>query len=202
VHADPAACSVQFDPIGVQRFDGRDCDIAKAYLTRQGISYTSVDLPAGSPAEIRVGASVLPAPDPRGLDAATREARIKAFGDETRAALSASGYPEKADPAQINRPMVVAIVAFLSMLAASTYAPIAAFLVELFPARIRYTSLSFPYHLGSGWVGGLLPATAFAIVATTGNIYAGLWYPVLFASVSTVVGILLLPETRGREIEA
>jgi len=200
VRADPAACSVQFDPIGGNRFDGSDCDIAKSHLTRAGVSYRNADLPAGARAEIHVGARVVRAPDPRGLGPAERARRIAAFKDETQAALSAVGYPKSADPTLVNRPAVVAIVAFLVMLAASTYAPIAAFLVELFPARIRYTSLSFPYHLGSGWVGGLLPATAFAIVTTTGNIYSGLWYPVAFASLATIVGLLFLPETRGRGI--
>ena len=201
VHADPARCSVQFDPIGSARFDQSGCDIAKSYLTRAGVSYRSVDLPAGAGAEVHVGERVLRAPDPVGLNPGERAARVAAFGEQAKAALAAVGYPTAADPALVNRPAVVAIVAFLLMLAAMTYAPIAAFLVELFPARIRYTSLSFPYHLGSGWVGGLLPATAFAIVTTTGNIYAGLWYPVAFASLATVVGVLFLPETRGRPID-
>jgi len=201
VRADPATCSVQFDPIGTSRFNASGCDIAKAYLTRQGVNYRNAELPAGQPAEVHVGGHVVRPPDPRGLAPEERERRIGAFGAAAQAALSDVGYPAKADPAEVNRPAVVAIIAFLVMLAGSTYAPIAAFLVELFPARIRYTSLSFPYHLGSGWVGGLLPATAFAIVATTGNIYAGLWYPVGFAAVGAIVGLLLLPETRGRPID-
>ena len=115
--------------------------------------------------------------------------------------MSAAGYPEAAEPAQVNRLLVVGIVAYLVVLAAATYAPVSALMVELFPARIRYTSLSFPYHLGAGWIGGLLPATAFAIVATTGDIYAGLWSPVGFATVATFIALFLLPETRGRPIE-
>ena len=201
VHADPEACSVQFDPIGANRFDRSSCDIAKAYLTRQGVTYRNAELPAAAQAEVRIGGRVVRAPDPRGLAAPERAQAIAAFAEEAGAALTEAGYPAKADPARMNRPAIVAIVAFLVMLAASTYAPLAAFLVELFPARIRYTSLSFPYHLGSGWVGGLLPATAFAIVATTGNIYAGLWYPVGFAALATLIGLVFLPETRGRPIE-
>ena len=200
VHADPATCSVQFDPIGGNHFDASACDIAKSSLTRAGVSYRNIPIPGGAGAEVHIGDRVVRAPDPTGLSPQDRARSIAAFGDEARAALDAVGYPGAADPALVNRPAVVAIVAFLLMLAAMTYAPIAAFLVELFPARIRYTSLSFPYHLGSGWVGGLLPATAFAIVTTTGNIYSGLWYPVAFASLAGVVGVLFLPETRGREI--
>jgi len=198
VRADPATCSVQFDPLGTNRFEGSGCDIAKAFLSRQGVTYRNE---AAGVAEVNVGGRVLAAPEPRGLAAAEKDRRIAAFQAEAKAALATAGYPAAADPAQVNRPLVVAIVAFLVVLAAATYAPVSALMVELFPARIRYTSLSFPYHLGAGWVGGLLPATAFAIVATTGDIYAGLWYPVGFATVATFIAVFLLPETRGRPIE-
>ncbi len=200
VYADPAACSVQFDPVGANHFDRSSCDIAKAYLSRSGISYRNALLPAGAVAQIHLGSSVLSAPDPRGLDAPAREAAITAFKTEASAALGKVGYPASADPAKVNGPMVVAIIVYLVVLAAMGYAPGAAFLVELFPARIRYTALSFPYHLGSGWIGGLLPATAFAIVTTQGDIYSGLWYPVGFAAFGVVIGMLFLPETRGRSI--
>jgi len=201
VHADPATCSVQFDPVGTNRFDGSACDVAKAFLSRQGVTYRNVELASGAGAMVKVGERVVPVPTPSGLAADEKASRIKAFETEAHAELAAAGYPAAADPAQVNRPLVVAIVAFLVVLAAATYAPVSALMVELFPARIRYTSLSFPYHLGAGWVGGLLPATAFAIVATTGNIYAGLWYPVGFATVGALIVLFLLPETKGRPIE-
>ncbi|MDP9141593.1 MAG: MFS transporter, partial [Pseudomonadota bacterium] len=116
-------------------------------------------------------------------------------------ALSAAGYPAKADPAQMNKPMIVLLLIFLGMLGVATYAPVAALLVELFPARIRYTAMSIPYHVGNGWIGGLLPATAFALVAASGSTYAGLWYPFAFALISFIIGGLFLPETRGTRID-
>jgi hypothetical protein len=200
VYADPEACSVQFDPLGAGSFDERDCDIAKAFLTRAGVSYSSAPLPAGARAEIRVGAYIVQAPDASRLDADARAAAIASFQTGARVALDATGYPNGADPERINRPLVVLVIVYLLLLATMTYAPVSAFLVELFPARIRYTSLSLPYHLGTGWIGGFMPATAFAIVAANGNIYAGLWYPVFFAALSAVIALLTLPETRGRPI--
>lgn len=199
VHADPATCSVQFDPVGTNRFDGSGCDVAKSFLSRQGVTYANVALPAGASAVVRVGDRALPVPTL--VSTGEKASEIKAFEAEVHGSLVAAGYPAAADASQVNRPLVVAIVAFLVVLAAATYAPVSALMVELFPARIRYTSLSFPYHLGAGWVGGLLPATAFAIVATTGNIYAGLWYPVAFSAVGALIVLFMLPETRGRPIE-
>jgi MFS family permease len=200
VFADPAACSVQFDPLGANRFDASDCDIAKSFLARAGVSYRSADLASGLGAQVHVGELIVAAPDPRPLTAAGRKGKIAAFETQMKAALSSVGYPSAADPAAVNAPLVIAVVAFLVVLAAMVYAPTAAFLVELFPARIRYTSLSFPYHLGSGWIGGLLPVTAFAIVAANGDVFSGLWYPVFFCTLATVIGVLFLPETRGRTI--
>jgi MFS family permease len=201
VLADPAACSFQFDPLGRTAFDRRSCDIAKAYLTRNGIAYANRPLPEGATATIRIGEHELAAPEPAGVGDDERKAAITAFHEQVRAALDAAGYPSSADPSEINTPLVVAIVAFLVMLSAMTYAPLAAMLVELFPARIRYTSLSVPYHIGAGWIGGFLPTTAFAIVAATGDIYAGLWYPVIAAGVSLIVGLIALPETYKRAIQ-
>ena len=130
-------------------------------------------------------------------------AQAAAAGQErAQAAVTAAGYPAAADPARIDKVMVVAILTLLVLYVTMVYGPIAALLVELFPARIRYTSMSLPYHIGNGWFGGFLPTTAFAIVAATGNIYAGLWYPVAIAALTVVVGALLLPETRGRDIDA
>jgi hypothetical protein len=201
VYADPARCAFQFDPIGTNHFDATGCDIAKAYLSKAGVSYASVERPAGSVTEVHVGSRVLRAADPAGPDAKARAAAVSAFAAQAKPMLAAAGYPEAADPARVNSKAVVLIVAAMIIMAAMTYAPAAAFLVELFPARIRYTSLSFPYHLGSGWVGGLLPATAFAIVAANGDIYAGVWYPVGFAIFSTIIALLFIPETRGRPID-
>jgi MFS family permease len=200
VRADPSACSVQFDPVGANKFDGSGCDIAKAFLAKAGVSYRSVALAAGAPAEIHVGGAAIVPPDPRGLAPAERAKAIAAFQASARAALTAAGYPKGADPDRVDAALLIGVAAFLGILGAMNYAPGAAFLVELFPARIRYTSLSVPYHLGSGWVGGFLPATAFAIVAATGDTYSGLWYPVGFASMGFVISLLFLPETRGRSI--
>jgi MFS family permease len=201
VHADPADCSFQFDLLGRNTFDKQSCDIARASLARAGISYGSAAVATGVPASVHVGERAVAVPDLRAADDAARKTAVAAFQDELRAVLAAAGYPASADPAAINRPVVIAIIALIVVLAAMTYAPIAALLVELFPARIRYTSLSLPYHMCAGWIGGLLPTTAFAIVAATGNIYSGLWYPVFFASLSLAAGLAFLPETYKRSIE-
>ncbi len=196
VYSDPSICSVQFDPLN-RGHPSAPCDVAKAFLARAGVSYANADAAAGLPVSIHVGSRVVSAPRAAQLSAQA----IDSFQSQVRGALDAAHYPTAADPARINFPLVVLIVVVLSMLAAMGYAPAAAFLVELFAARVRYTSFSFPYHLGVGWIGGFLPATAFAIVAATGDIYAGLWYPVGFATLTAIVGVLLLPETRWRSIE-
>ena len=178
VIADPAQCSFQFDPIGKNKFDSTSCDIAKSFLAKAGVSYRRVDAPAGTVAQIGSGATTLTAPDPKVVTGAERKAAIAAFQKETKAALSAVGYPDKADPATINKPMVVLILFILVLYVTMVYGPIAALLVELFPTRIRYSAMSLPYHIGNGWFGGFLPTTAFAMVAATGDIYYGLWYPI------------------------
>ena len=202
VVADPGDCSVQFDPIGKNKFDSKSCDIAKAFLAKAGVSYAEQAAAAGETAQLRVGANVFDVPDPRAIAGPDRAAAIKAFQAAAGAELKAVGYPEKADPAQINRPLTIAILTLLVIYVTMVYGPIAAMLVELFPARIRYTSMSLPYHIGNGWFGGFLPTIAFAIVAATGNIYSGLWYPVAVALITVVIGALLLPETRDRRIDA
>jgi hypothetical protein len=201
VIADPAQCSFQFDPIGRNKFDSTSCDIAKSFLAKAGVSYNRVDAPAGTVAEIRGGATTLTAPDPRVVSGAERKAAIAAFQGKAKAALSAIGYPEKADPAAINKPMVVLILFVLVLYVTMVYGPIAALLVELFPARIRYSAMSLPYHIGNGWFGGFLPTTAFAMVAATGNIYYGLWYPIVVAGATVVIGLLFLPETFRRQTD-
>ena len=202
VIADPADCSVQFDPIGKNKFDRKSCDIAKAFLAKAGVSYAEKAANLGQPARLRIGDTVLDVPDPKSVPGADRAGAIKAFQAIAGAELKSVGYPEKADPARINHLLAVAILTLLVIYVTMVYGPIAALLVELFPARIRYTSMSLPYHIGNGWFGGFLPTIAFAIVASTGNIYSGLWYPVIVAAATAVIGALLLPETRGRRIDS
>ncbi|KQM22784.1 MFS transporter [Sphingomonas sp. Leaf24] len=193
-------CSVQFDPIGRNKFDAKSCDIAKSYLAKNGISYTNVEAPAGTIASVAVGNRMLVAPNPAEVAGPARAAAITAYQGEVAAALAEAGYPAKADPAAIDKPLVILILWFMVLLVTMVYGPIAALLVELFPSRIRYTSMSLPYHIGNGWFGGFLPTTAFAMVAATGDIYYGLWYPVVLAVVTLVLGVLFLPETFRRNI--
>ncbi len=201
VVADPKECSFQFDPIGKNAFDSSSCDIAKSFLAKASVSYQREDAPAGTVAMIRSGSSTFTAPDPKALKGPERKAAIAAFQKQVKAALSAAGYPDKADPAAINKPMVVLILFVLVLYVTMVYGPIAALLVELFPARIRYSAMSLPYHLGNGWFGGFLPTTAFAMVAATGNIYYGLWYPIVVAGITLGVGLIFLPETYKRAID-
>ena len=201
VVADPADCSVQFDPVGKNKFDSHSCDIAKSFLAKASVSYANVAAPAGSVAEIRIGSTAIPSVDPATVSGDARKDAIKAFQDRAKAELSAVGYPEKADPARIDRPMVILILTILVLYVTMVYGPIAALLVELFPTRIRYTSMSLPYHIGNGWFGGFLPTTAFAMVAATGDIYYGLWYPITVALITLVAGLLFLPETFRRTID-
>lgn len=197
-----AECSVQFDPIGKNKFDARSCDIAKSFLAKSAVSYTNVEAEAGAIAQVKVGAATFTAPDPAKVKGEDRKAAITAFQDEVKAALAAAGYPAKADPDAMNTAMVVAVLTYLVLLVTMVYGPIAALLVELFPTRIRYTAMSLPYHIGNGWFGGFLPTTAFAMVAATGDIYYGLWYPIIICAATVVVGLLFLPETFRRNIDA
>ncbi len=201
VVADPGECSVQFDPVGKNKFDSSSCDIAKAYLAKAGVSYENVAAPAGTLATIRIGETTIETVDPRQVTGPARADAIKAFGVRAKAALSAVGYPEKADIAAMNKPLVVLFLTILVLYVTMVYGPIAALLVELFPTRIRYTSMSLPYHIGNGWFGGFLPTTAFAMVAATGNIYYGLWYPVVAAAATVAIGLFLLPETFRRSLD-
>jgi len=202
VVSDPKECSFQFDPIGKNPFDTTSCDIAKSFLAKAGVSYQREDAPAGTVAKIRSGGNTFDAPDPRVVKGADRKSAIAAFQKQVKTALTAAGYPDKADPAAINKPMVVLILFILVLYVTMVYGPIAALLVELFPARIRYSSMSLPYHIGNGWFGGFLPTTAFAMVAATGDIYYGLWYPIVVAAITVVLGLLFLPETFKRSIDA
>ncbi len=197
VLADPAGCSFQFDPVGRAAFTSA-CDIAKSALAKAGIPYSTG--PGGPGALVQVGtgpaAVRVPAFDGRGLDAAELGQRRAEFTATLRRALDVAGYPAKADMAEANFPMLVVLCAWLVLLVTMVYGPLAAWLVELFPTRIRYTAMSLPYHVGNGWFGGFLPVTAFAIVAATGDIYSGLWYPIVVASMTVVVGGLFLRDGR------
>jgi MFS family permease len=202
VIADPKECSFQFDPIGKNAFDSTSCDIAKSFLAKSGVSYQRIDAPAGTLAQIRSGTNTLTAPDPKTTTGKERKAAIAAYQKEVKGVLAAAGYPDKANPTTINKRMVVLILFVLVLYVTMVYGPIAALLVELFPARIRYSAMSLPYHIGNGWFGGFLPTTAFAMVAATGDIYYGLWYPIVVAGATLVLGLFLLPETFKRPINA
>ncbi|MGE8059917.1 MFS transporter [Pseudomonas sp. NPDC089547] len=183
VTADPQGCTFQFDPVGKARFDS-PCDKVKTFLVKQGLPYSSVSV-AGSDVVVNIG-----------------DKAINGF-DETamRAAIEKAGYPAKADPAQVNQVMVVALIVAMILIATMTYGPLAAVMVELFPTRIRYTSMSLPYHIGNGWFGGFLPTVSFALVVYTGDIFYGLWYPVLVTGISLVVGIFCLKETKDVDLD-
>ncbi len=197
--ADPAECSFQFNPTGTAKFTS-SCDIAKQMLAASSVNYTNV---AGTGvAQIQVGSQVIPAFEGKGLPAAEFKDKEAALKKDIGAAIKAAGYPAKADPAKINKPLVTAILVLLVIYVTMVYGPIAAALVELFPTRIRYTSMSLPYHIGNGWFGGLLPTIAFALVAQNGNIYYGLWYPIIVAGATFVIGLFFLPETKDRDIYA
>ncbi len=197
VVADPAECSFQFNPVGTSKFTS-SCDIAKAALVRAGVPYSNQPAPAGSVARVDVGGAAIPAYVGSAPDA---KARGDAFTASLTGALAAAGYPAKADPARINTPMVVALLFVLVLYVTMVYGPIAAMLVEFFPTNIRYTSMSLPYHIGNGWFGGFLPTTAFAIVAATGDMYSGLWYPIGFALMTVVVGAVFVRETKHVDIQ-
>jgi MFS family permease len=194
-------CSVQFDPIGKNKFDTKSCDIAKSFLAKGAISYTNVEAQPGSIAQVTIGSETFAAPDPAKLTGDDRKAAISAFQAALKAALAKAGYPSSADPQAIDTPLVIAILTWLVLLVTMVYGPIAALLVELFPTRIRYTAMSLPYHIGNGWLGGFLPTTAFAMVAATGDIYFGLWYPIGVCVLTVVVGLVFLPETFRRNID-
>jgi MFS family permease len=201
VLAESGGCSLQFDPIGKTRFV-RSCDVAKAAVARAGVPYTTEAVPAGSVAVVRVGrsgagAAEVPAFEGARLPVQRFKRENDAFAARLSHALSAAGYPVKADPARINYPMVLLCLVILMVYVTMATGPMAAWLVELFPARVRYTSMSVPYHIGAGWFGGFLPAVAFTLVAITGDIYSGLWYLVIVVVVTVIAGTCLLPETAG-----
>ncbi|AWA40136.1 MFS transporter [Pseudomonas fluorescens] len=184
VVADPATCTFQFDPVGKAKFDS-PCDKVKTFLVKQGLPYSSVAAPAGSTVQVSVG-----------------DVKLDGFDEAAlRGAVTLAGYPQQADLQQINKPMIVALIVGLIIISAMCYGPLAALMVELFPTRIRYTSMSLPYHIGNGWFGGFLPTVSFALVVYTGDIFYGLWYPVLITGVSLVVGMICLRETKNIDLD-
>ena len=200
VIADPADCAFQFDPVGKSAF-ASSCDIAKSALATAGVSYRNEAAPAGTLARVRIGQTEIAGIDGRALSRTDLANARAAWSKTLGAALSEAGYPATADPARINKPLVVGLLTLLVLYVTMVYGPIAAALVEMFPARIRYTSMSLPYHIGNGWFGGFLPATAFAMVAASGDIYRGLWYPIVVAGVTLIVGGFFVREMRGAPIE-
>ncbi|MBL8201853.1 MAG: MFS transporter [Chromatiales bacterium] len=209
VTADPAECSFQGSPLARETDFRSSCDIAKRTLAQAAASYETWE-EAGRPATIRIGTTVLTAPRASlatggGRFSEESAAEVAAFRAATLEALAAAGYPAQADPIPAGSAAwwrIVAILWLLVVYVAMVYGPIAAMLVELFPTRIRYTSMSLPYHVGNGWFGGLMPTIAFAMVAQNGNMYFGLWYPVGIAALTLFIGLLFVPETRGRDIDA
>jgi hypothetical protein len=199
VAANPEECSFQFDPVGKKTFT-KSCDVAKSALATLGVPYSNEPADANSVARIVIGkgdtAVTVSSFEGTALAAADFKAQTDTFRAKLKEALTAAGYPPNADPASVNRPMVILVCTYLVLLVTMVYGPIAAWLVEMFPTRIRYTSMSLPYHIGNGWFGGFLPVTSFAIVAATGDIYRGLWYPVAVAALTAVIGTLFLKETR------
>lgn len=201
VVADPAKCAAQFDPVGKAKFL-QSCDIAKSYLSKGGLSYNNEVAPAGSVAQIKVGSTVVASFEGEPLKGDALKAEQDAFKARIGDALKAAGYPSKADPKAVNWPLSIAILTLLMVYVTMVYGPIAAALVEMFPTRIRYTSMSLPYHIGNGWFGGLLPSITFAMVASNGNIYFGLWYPITIAALTLVIGLLFIKESKNNDIDA
>jgi MFS family permease len=198
VIADPRECSFQFDPVGGARFTS-PCDVAKSVLAGQRVPYSNEPAPAGTIAIVKVGAASVTAFDGTALSKDEFKSRGAQFKEQLSGLLKEAGYPASADPQRIDHVMVFLLLWVMGVLGVMTYGPIAAWLVELFPPRIRYTSMSLPYHLGNGWFGGFLPSIAFAMIAYTGNIYSGLWYPVVVCVMTAVVGTFFLRETNGAE---
>jgi MFS family permease len=201
VVADPERCSFQFNPTGTAKFTS-SCDIAKQVLSAGSVSYENEAAATGTVAQVKIGEKVIQGFESKGLAPDEVKKQDAAFKGAISAALKEAGYPAKADPAKMNKPLIVAILTLLVIYVTMVYGPIAAMLVEMFPTRIRYTSMSLPYHIGNGWFGGLLPATGLAIVAQTGNMYNGLWYPIIFALITFVVGMLFVKETKDVDIYA
>ena len=200
VVADPADCNLLFDPVGGRVFTS-SCDVARNALIASSVNFKMENGAPGSLAKVMVGSKSFDSVNGNALDAKTFAAQRTAFNTAVTSAVGEAGYPVKgANPAEINTPLLIVVLTYLALLVTMVYGPIAAALVELFPTRIRYTSMSLPYHIGNGWFGGLLPPIAVALVAATGNIYAGLWYPIAVAAMTFIVGLIFIPETKDVDI--
>ncbi|HEX4919030.1 MAG TPA: MFS transporter [Limnobacter sp.] len=205
VTAAPGDCSFQGNPVAREIDFKKSCDIAKRFLAQNSVSYENETVPGTTQATVKIGDKVITAPVGtvvKGKFDDASKAAIDAFKAEVKEALTAAGYPAKADPAKVNKPVIIGILTILVIYVTMVYGPIAAMLVELFPTRIRYTSMSLPYHIGNGWFGGLMPTIAFAMVAQNGNMYYGLWYPIVVAAVTLVIGLLFVRETKDVDIFA
>jgi MFS family permease len=203
VTANPAECSFGGNPVAREIDFKTSCDIAKRFLAQNSVSY---DNAVGTgPAVVKIGPKEIIAPAGNVVNSKFDEASAKAiaaFKKEVGDTLKADGYPAKADPAKMNKPLMIAILVVLVIYVTMVYGPIAAALVEMFPTRIRYTSMSLPYHIGNGWFGGMLPTISFAMVAANGNMYYGLWYPIVIAAMTFIIGMLFFRETKDVDIYA
>lgn len=200
VVADPDACTFQFNPVGTSQFL-QSCDIAKGFLAKNSVNYSNESAATGAIAHVKIGDKTIESFDGHGLSKDALKEKTDAFNATLKAAITEAGYPAAADKDAINYPMVIVLLTILVLYVTMVYGPIAAALVELFPTRIRYSSMSLPYHIGNGWFGGFLPTVAFAMVAARGDIYFGLWYPIAIALMTFVIGCLFLPETKDRDLE-
>ncbi len=197
VTADPKECSFQFNPTGTAKFTS-SCDIAKQVLAANSVNYENIT--GSGTATVKIGDTEIASYSSKGLPAEEAKQKDAEFRKAVLAELKAHGYPSKADPEKMNKPLIIGILVLLVIYVTMVYGPIAAMLVELFPTRIRYTSMSLPYHIGNGWFGGLLPTISFAMVAQNGNVYHGLWYPIIIAGMTFVVGMVFLRDTRDVDI--
>jgi MFS family permease len=205
VSAAAGDCSFQGNPVAREIDFTKSCDIAKRFLAQNSVSYDNVTAPAAGPAVIQIGDKTITAPVATVVNSKFDEASVKAiaaFKKEVTESLKAAGYPSKADPAKMDKLTIIAILTILVLYVTMVYGPIAAMLVELFPTRIRYTSMSLPYHIGNGWFGGLMPTIAFAMVAQNGNMFYGLWYPIVIAAATCIIGLLFIKETKDVDIYA
>ena len=200
VVADPADCQFQFNPTGTKKFIS-SCDIAKAKLVAASVNYRVENAAPGTIASVKVGDKTIQSFDSVGLSKEESTLKMNSFSKELSSTIAEAGYPPKANADEINKPMVFLLVFLLVIYVTMAYGPTAAALVELFPTKIRYSSLSLPYHIGTGWFGGLMPTSAFALVALEGDIYYGLWYPVIIAAVTVIFGAIFLPETKNVDIK-
>jgi MFS family permease len=201
VFADPASCSFQFNPVGTTAFTS-SCDIIKSFMARNAVNYENVAAPAGAIATVQIGNESFTSFEGGGLTKPEFDSRRAGLDQQLTTSIRSHGYPASADPTRINYVMTTVMLFILVLYVTMVYGPIAAMLVEMFPTRIRYTSMSLPYHIGNGWFGGFLLPVAFAVVAATGNIYDGLWYPIIIATMTLVIGLLFINETKNNDINA